>query len=234
MRQALMTGFTAGETASCYRIGHIEEDLSRAISQGKKLIVGHIDFGHLSDVALPDDYQLLVMFRRPVDRVISTYLHFQKHDNPRYTTWKEGQVDFDAFLETEFAHNWLCQLLAGSKGLMASADEKEAVFSAAENNLKKLSWVGISERFEDSLFSLSVFVGRRLKYPGRFNVNHEPDQHQALKEKYERQLLVQNELDIRIHQQAERRLHDQLNQIRFRRIRRAWFNWTSGVNNVSA
>lgn len=229
MRQALMSSFRERDTASCYRIGKVEEDLSRAIADGKKLIIGHIDFSHLNKVEVPEEYKLLTMFRDPPARIISTYLHFQKHNDPRFSTWKGGKVGFEEFLKTEFANNWYCQLLAGKKGLTPPESSESELLREAKKNFKKLAWVGISERFEDSLFSLSLFMGKRLKNPGRYNESGQAEEFQRIRGEYQMSMLLQNPNDILIYQRAFIALDAQLGEVRFKKIRQKLFNLRAGL-----
>ncbi len=228
MRQALMHRFPEEETASCYRIGKVEEDLASAIGEGKTLIVGHIDFSHLQQVEVPKDYQLLAMFRDPVDRIISTYLHFQKHKDPRYSTWKGGEVNFEEFMKSEFANNWICQLLSGTKGLTAPLSQDEKIYKEAIRNLDRLNWIGISESFEDSLFSLSQHLGKTLKNPGRFNEGTDGNRHQELRQEHAVKLNAHNGLDLQLYKLAQNRLDDQVSSIKYEGLKRLWFNLRSG------
>lgn len=228
MRQALLHSFPEEDTASCYRIGKVVEDLAAAIRDGKTLIVGHIDFSHLQQIELPEEYQLLAMFRQPVDRIISTYLHFQKHKDPRYSTWKGGEVNFEEFMKSEFANNWICQLLSGRKGLTAPDSLDEGIYNEAVTNFNKLQWVGISENFEDSLFSLSQFLGRTLKNPGKFNQGTDSRKHRKLKQEYATKVNVQNLFDMELYKQAQGRLKVQVNSIKNEGLKRLWFNLRSG------
>ena len=219
--------FPNEQTASCYRIGHVTEDLQIAMDQGKDLIVGHIDFSHLEQLSIPGDYQLLAMFRQPVDRIISTYLHFQRDHNPDYSTWKAGKVEFQEFLKSDFAQNWTCQLLSGWKGLSGKDWQDPALLNAAMDNFNKLSWVGISESFDDSLFSLSRYLGRSLKYPGRYNEGAEADEHQRLKKLFGSQIRSVNALDMKLYSMAESRLKQQLSDINMLFLRKYWYRLTS-------
>ena len=223
-----MRSFRPEDTAPCYRIGHIEDDLRKGLSEGKKMIIGHIDFSNLQKVEIPEEYKLLTMFRHPAERIISTHLHFQKNDNPDYSTWKGGKVNFEEFMNSEFANNWYVQLLSGKKGLVPSDSDEDELLQLAQNNFKRLDWVGVSERFEDSIFSLSIFMGRRLKNPGKFNEGGQPDEHFRLRGMYRPQLLVKNTSDILIYQMALKELDQQLNKVRFKNIRRGIFNLVSG------
>jgi hypothetical protein len=229
MRQALMRSFPEKDTASCYRIGKVEEDLSRAVSEGRKLIIGHIDFSHLNKVSIPDEYRLMAMFRHPVERIISTYLHFQQHDDPQFSTWKAGKVDFEEFMKSEYANNWYCQILAGRKGLTPAESSESSLYHQARENFKKLDWIGISSRFEESLFSLSVFMGRSLKRPGRYNEGGQQQEFDRLRSIYRPELLVQNPNDLLLYKQAERALDNQLNNIQLRKLRQKLFNLRAGL-----
>lgn len=229
MRQALMGSFPEKDTASCYRIGKVEEDLARAIREGKELIIGHIDFSHLNKVSIPDEYRLLAMFRHPVDRIISTYLHFQKHDDPKFSTWKAGKVDFEEFMKSEFANNWYCQILAGRKGLTPPESSESPLFYQARDNFKRLDWVGVSSRFEDSLFSLSIFMGKSLKNPGRYNEGGQQEEYYRLMNAHKISLLLQNPNDLVIYQRALAVLDQQLNDIKFRKFRRKLFKLRAGL-----
>lgn len=229
MRQALMRSFPEKDTATCYRIGKVEEDLSRAVSEGRKLIIGHIDFSHLNKVSIPDEYRLMAMFRHPVERIISTYLHFQQHDDPQFSTWKAGKVDFEEFMKSEYANNWCCQILAGRKGLTPAESLESSLYQQARESFKKLDWIGISSRFEESLFSLSVFMGRSLKRPGRYNEGGQQQEFDRLRSIYRLELLVKNPNDLLIYKQAELALDNQLNNIQLRRLRQKLFNLRAGL-----
>ncbi len=227
LRQSLMGSFREKDTATCYRIGHVTEDLEAAVKEGKKLIIGHIDFSHLGEVEIPTEYKLLAMFRHHAERIISTYIHFQKHTNPAYSTWKGGEMEFKDFLKSEFANHYLLQLFSGKKGKIPEPAEQSELLKIAEQNLDKLSWVGITERFDDALFSLSQFMGRQLKHPGYYNEGGEAEKHRELRSKFRPEILLRNSSEILLYQIALKRFDQQLDQIKFRKIKRAWFNFRS-------
>ena len=192
-----------------------------------RLIRGHFSYNEIRKVLRQPVY--MTVLRDPVDRVISVYeffrragdrgeaetheyerlmaaashdlLHFVQHLDPivrlRTCNYQIHQVagwqgDPSAFFELSEAEQW----------------------DAAQRSLETFAWVGLTERFQDSVFLLSYLFGwyPALEYQS-LRVVTKKSRRAGISEDVIAAIAAQNQLDIALYQAAKQRFERQFAQM---------------------
>ncbi|HVW20285.1 MAG TPA: hypothetical protein VHC86_03650 [Opitutaceae bacterium] len=124
------------------------------IPRGTLCVHGHFKADTFDD--LVPQPELVTWFRHPVDRVVSAYYHFLRHDEPGNASWRaltERGLSLEQFAELEGMRNEAAQFLAGKP-------------------LSSFRFVGVMERYVDSLRLFGEAFGVRVPaVPPLENVN---------------------------------------------------------------
>jgi hypothetical protein len=176
---------------------------------GGRVTIGHTPYGALRD-HLPPDTRYMTFLRDPVDRVLSHYWrHIHRRDPRRAGRGKEraGNIPKSDSLEEAMVEMRLPQLnnlatrfLCGAPSPM---DELPAsALEDAKGNLRGFAFLGIQERFAESIVLLQRTLGLGLvpreSYQNRHvsrtrpSVDEIPDEQRALIEDY-------NRLDVELY-----------------------------------
>jgi hypothetical protein len=133
--------------------------------RGGRVSVGHVPYGVFRG-HLPDDTRYMTFLREPVDRVVSHYYrHIQRRDPSRSGHVKQrpgARLKADsieqALVEMRLPQlNNLCtRFLCGHD---AMGELPESALADAKENLRGFAFVGIQERFEESLVLLQRLLG---------------------------------------------------------------------------
>ncbi len=213
LREVFVKNYNASEVALCYEKGEIGRQLEKALGEKKQMIFGHIDFQQLKNAGSPEGYHLLSFFRHPLPRTISHYLHFlnnQEHDS-RPAAERAG--GFEAFLDSYHGQNWQCQFMAGMKQQEAGLQNQELLFEEARKNLEKLDWLGVTNRYQESLLSLRQFMQFSNIPQKELNTAQDESLKKELREKYEGAILERNAQDLKLYHLANARLDQQLKEV---------------------
>jgi hypothetical protein len=165
-----------------------------------KAFSGHIKFGIHRDFSLPFNY--FTMLREPVDRVISSYYFLR--DFKGYEHLKK--MSLEEFVKSDPQANNLQTIMVS--GMLENPDLSKAI-----QNLREFKVVGITERFDESLFLIKKVYGwNDIHYTKqnitkrRPSVKEVPDHVIELIKKY-------NDLDIELYKVANKLLEDRLKQL---------------------
>jgi Sulfotransferase family len=134
--------------------------------RGGRVSVGHIPYGAFRD-HLPADTVFMTFLREPVDRVLSHYSRHIRREVPRYghragmrpggarkaNSIEEALVDMRMPELNNLATRFLCGCESPMGELPASA------LDDAMENLRGFAFVGIQERFEESMVLLQRMLG---------------------------------------------------------------------------
>jgi hypothetical protein len=157
---------------------------------GKRVIFGHLPYGFhqwLTETNVPDRYTYVTFLRDPVARVLSHY-HYHRTRVEDVNHQRAKERDLVTWVrEVSFGSNAMTAFLAGT-GMWWNADAElsspqgssgtdkksprrvtEADFEAARANLLTFGFVGLTERFEDSLVLMREFLGLRSVRPAHEN-----------------------------------------------------------------
>ncbi|MDQ0218886.1 sulfotransferase family 2 domain-containing protein [Peribacillus cavernae] len=147
------------------------EDKLQALSQneteGLSCIGGHFRYGIHEMFSKPSTY--ITMLRDPVDRIVSYYYYLlNRPDHGKYQRAKD--LDFETFLNTfqTKTSNFQTRRITGGNPDLETAKK---------HLLENFSFVGLTERFEESLFLMKKeFDWTNTKYRNRNITSQRPDQ----------------------------------------------------------
>lgn len=199
------------------------EELHNFISQGKPLIMGHIDFAILNQEAF-DNYKLITFLRNPVDRTISHYVHFQTSKLIDHEPYKG--MPFEEFLETFAARNWQCQFLSNHKGLASSIENESDMLSEALKNLEeKIFFVGLTEEYDESVIYLRDKIGLKKTQYKYKNRSRNQDLTDELKAKFSKEIADVNRADMELYQRGLEIFSSYKKEIKYYHLRKLRHFW---------
>lgn len=178
-----------------YIHGNDAQALNRAVAEGKKFIHGHFTFKMLPEV--PADFFKITLLRDPVHRVISRYVHMAHADEAALKEEFSQYVDFEDYLQSAYAQNFQCQMLADK--LFTEVDESELLTLALEN-LGKLDWVAPSEKLNEAAQDLQKRLGFKVRQIGKDNTRSSPQMWNDLYDQYSQQIAAINRLDQQLYE----------------------------------
>lgn len=128
---------------------------------GLQLIKGHMPYG-LHEF-IPGESTYITFLRDPIERVISQYYYVKKNPNhEHYAKVHKGNMSLAEFVESGVItgmNNGQCRFLTGSVKRLPY-NKTDGIYEEAKANLdKNFSWVGITERFDDSILTLQNTLG---------------------------------------------------------------------------
>jgi hypothetical protein len=183
------------------------------IRAGARVAVGHVPYGLFRE-HLPADTRYMTFVREPVDRVLSHYWrHIRRREQHRRSGGRKNAIARadsleEALVEMRLPHinNLATRFLCGSPAptgvLPASA------LDDAKLNLREFAFVGLQERFEESIVLLQRMLGLgSVPYENRHVSSDRPAVEELTDD--ERELIAEcNQLDAELYEFA-RRLFDE-------------------------
>lgn len=177
-----------------------------------KFISGHVEYMLLQ--SFPAPHFSFTIIRNPLDRMISMYYYILRTETHHlHRTLHDDRVSLAGFMDGGFWHeidNGMCRRLSGVCAQAPYGECSREVYELAKFNLaNNLSFVGLQERFDESLFLLLYHLGAldRLDYT-RTNVNPFRKKPQEISPADRAAVLRRNAWDIELYAFA-RELYNQ-------------------------
>lgn len=166
------------------------EELPDEAKENIRAVAGHYFYGIHEHIPNPSNY--FTMLREPVERVISLYYYFQ--NIPGYENVKKMTLE-------EFATN--SPEASNFQTLIVSGELVKPDLNKAIDNLKTFTVVGVTERFDETLFLLkNVYEWENIHYSKKNVTKNRP-----LKEDIPPQVIEiirqKNALDIKLYNLAK-------------------------------
>lgn len=152
------------------------KNLSESQRKKIKIINTHLGFGLHNFLQQP--YTYITFLREPVSRAISLYYYYQKTKNPRFFN-----LSLKKFIQTcGGVQNCMTKNLAGIVLQSQLSDNKsqelccnqESLEIAKRNIQEHFKFIGISERFDESLLLLSKTLGWKIPLYDKSNISKKP------------------------------------------------------------
>jgi hypothetical protein len=162
-------------------------------------LCGHVDYGIHGHIGRPCVY--FAFLREPVDRVMSHYYFIRNSARHRYRE-QAGAMSLAEFIESGLRprmNNCMVRMISGVDAAYGQCPES-MLDKALENLSRHYVFLGITERFDESLEALSSMFGwPRADYENRVVSGNRPAVSEAPEEDL-RVIRKYNELDIRLYE----------------------------------
>lgn len=160
-----------------------------------KWVQGHFQFG--LHEAIPNPAEYITMLRHPVDRVISFYYFLR--ENPRHPLYKKAKsLNLKDFIMSEDdiiqdgINNFQTTLISG---------DGTPSFEKAKNNIDEhFMLVGLTERFNESLFLMRKKLRWHVPYFSRYNVTRSRPKMAQVSEDIIKIIEEKNEYDFQLYE----------------------------------
>ncbi|MEO1390540.1 MAG: sulfotransferase family 2 domain-containing protein [Cyanobacteria bacterium J06634_6] len=191
------------------------EEAMKAKRYEDRFFVAHCCFG--AHRYLPEPYTYMTMLREPVQRIISLY-YFSKENPTAYYHQRAVDKSIEEFaLETQ-----LMELDNGQVRFLAGDDQdlfiNRTPIGACSNNLLEqaksnldqyFSFVGLTEKFDQSMLMLAKAMGQKQCLYLRRNVANKVDR-PAISHEIRQLIAERNTLDSELYKYAQKRLEQDL------------------------
>jgi len=194
-----------------------EADLVRVrqeLRHGGKVVYGHLTVAIRDALGVPGKF--VTLLRHPVDRVVSYFRHNLGHANAEHHEVAKSGITLADFVDQRVTHetnNHMTRILAGHPGREPLDDDR--VLERALHNLEnEFLFVGLAERFEESLQLMHDRLGWTIPYPDpmpRLNLSPVPVP-SAIDPSTRDIILRENRLDLALYEAVERSLAADLSQ----------------------
>jgi hypothetical protein len=166
--------------------------------RGGRVAVGHVPYGIFAG-HLPPDTRYMVFLREPVDRVLSHYhrhIHKSEVDSVAIDSLEQGLAS-----ELPQLTNLMTRFLCSGSDLPSEPLHADAL-EEAKQNLRGFAFIGIQERFDESLILLQRLLGlEQVTYVNRHVSTDRPEVEEI--SAVQRELILEhNRLDVELYEFA--------------------------------
>lgn len=182
-----------------------------------KLLKGHMPFGLHS--YLNDRFSYITFLRNPVDRVISQYYYIKKNkNNPNHEIVEGDAMSISDFVESGIVtgmNNGQARFITGDVNRLPYGDDTNLLSDAKENINRYFRWVGVTERFDESMISLwNILEWDKKPYYIKQNVSKVRKSLSEIDEKDLRVVKNYNSVDEKLYEYANQLLDESLSNIK--------------------
>jgi hypothetical protein len=175
--------------------------LEQVVSRGVTAIYGHIPYGMHLVLADSLPYTYATMLRDPVERTVSHYYyHLARKDDPGHALAASLSLEQWLWLSPS-GNNRMTQFISG---YISQQPVTRAMLEIAKHNLRKCSFVGLLERYNDSMQMLAYQTGRILggTYGKHVNINRSKPSTDSLSAETIEAVRQANQLDQELYDLA--------------------------------
>lgn len=194
------------------------KSFSPKTKQQIKLITGHLYFG-FHQYCLPP-YTYITMLRNPVNRVISHYYYARRTPNHYlYQKIKSGNLSLKDYLKSNILelNNGQVRFLSGQNGFENHVEfgkcTREMLDEAKQRLTTYFSFIGITERFNESIISLQEAFGFNNCFYYQKNVTKQKLAKSAVDKEILDAIVEINKLDIELYDYANKIFQKKLDTI---------------------
>lgn len=182
-----------------------------------KLLKGHMPFG--LHQYLPGTSKYISILRDPVERIISQYYYIKANThNPLHETLVGKNMSISQIVSSGVSiglNNGQCRFLNGDISQYAFNQCDEGMLNNVKENIRKhYLWLGITERFDESLLVLSKKIGwQNPPYYFRHNTSKTRTKKSGTSLEDINTIQEFNQLDITLYDYANKILDDEISKI---------------------
>ena len=165
------------------------------------LVQGHGEFGAIKD--LPQKQIKYITFvRNPVERVLSYYSYILSDSFKRPQAEVAESMSLKKYLISKCdwqMNNHQTRMIAGNVPPEYGACNEEVLERAKNNIISHFHFVGIAERFDESILTMSKFLGWKIPFYKKLNITRKRITQDTLDE--EKHLIEkENRLDLELYE----------------------------------
>ena len=182
-----------------------------------KLLKGHMPFG--LHKYLDDEFEYITFVRNPFERVISQFYYIkQNKKNPKHEQVHLTGMGIKEFVTSGIVsgmNNGHCRFLTGDVDRLPYGVSNNLIEETLENVNKKFMWIGVTERFDESILVLAFKMGwKKLPYYIKQNVSQISPRSKGLCKKDIYAIKAYNKEDMKLYEWANDALDYEISKIR--------------------
>jgi len=182
-----------------------------------RLLKGHMPYGMHN--YLPDESKYISVLRNPVERVISQYYYIKKNTyNPLHNQVEKDGMSISEFVSSGISvgmNNGHCRFLNGDLDEYKFNQCDDILLDQVKENIRKnFIWLGLTERFDESVLVLSKLLGwKSPPYYIRENVSKNRKSRDSISKEEISIIEEYNSLDMNLYSFANEMLDKQIQEI---------------------
>lgn len=173
-----------------------------------RVLVGHMKFGLHEYLKPPATY--ITFLRRPIERIVSQYNYVRRNpDHYLFEKFMAKDMDIGEFVASGISDetdNGQTRLISGAGDSIPFGECSPDLLQIAKKNISEhFAFVGLSERFDESLLIMKDMFGWKNPYYKSRNVAKSPVSKESLSKEIQEIITKYNELDLQLYDFAEKR-----------------------------
>ena len=195
-----------------------------------RCVVGHPVFGLHTQFHNPRPY--VTILREPVDRIVSFYFHVvRKPNHPLHEEVVGKKISLRDFALSDLSDqldNYQTRVVSGVRAGLNQVDD--SALAKALNNVEQLfSFVGITERFDETLILLKLQLGWKIRLVRKKNVSRNRVPIDQIADEVLGEIRDRNQIDLKLYRFVSKQFSEQVNmhgpEIKKQMERSRWTNW---------
>jgi len=166
------------------------------------LVQGHVEFGAIKD--LPHKQIKYITFvRDPVERVLSYYSYILSDAYRRPQAAMAESISLKDYLLSKSdwqINNHQTRMIAGNVPPVYGACNEEVLERAKNNIINHFHFVGIAERFDESILSMSKSLGWKIPFYKKLNITSKRITQDTLDEEEKYLIRNDNRFDLELYE----------------------------------
>lgn len=169
--------------------------LSKPQLKSLKWIHGHFDFGLHEVIQRPAAY--ITMLRHPVDRVLSFY-YFLRRNSRHPLHYKVKLMSLKEFVITQ--NNGIQNQVCNFQTYLLSGNGSPNLERAKKHIEEHFMLVGLTERFEESIFIMKKQLGWEVNHYTNLNVTQGRPKRETISQEIRKLIEKKNEIDLELYE----------------------------------
>ncbi len=172
-----------------------------------KIVMGHYRFGfHKYN---PRPYKYHTFLRNPLDHILSHYYYIQDHPE-KFEFLESEELSLMEFAQSPYGNNLQTRFISGIDSIKGK--ERECLYVAKCNLVKKFETIGLTEEFDRSILLLAKNLNWPIAYYTFENKGKAKVKRKALTQKEKANLESLLKYDIELYAFAKELYRNQLNK----------------------
>jgi len=182
-----------------------------------RLLKGHMPYGMHN--YLPQESKYISVIRNPIERVISQYYYIKKNNyNPLHNLVEKDGMSISEFVSSGISvgmNNGHCRFLNGDLDEYKFNQCDDILLDRVKENITtNFIWLGLTERFDESILVLSILLGwESPPYYIRENVSRNRKSRDSISKEDLSIIEKYNSLDMKLYSFANEMLDKQIQEI---------------------